>query len=79
MTSKVPTIWPTKALAAGAGWLLGGQPGMFAGLSEQEGCGGKLQEGEHLRCERIRSRMPALSCTRSHKQLVEQLCGYLRH
>ena len=79
MTSKVPTIWLTKALAAGARWLLGGWPGMFAGLSEQEGCGGKLQEGEKLTCGQIWLRTPALLCTRSHKQLVEQLCGCLRH
>ena len=35
MTSKAPTILPTKAPAAGAGQLVGGLPGMSAGLSEQ--------------------------------------------
>ena len=49
MASTAPTRRPTKAPAAGAGQLVGGRPGMSAGLSEPEGCGRKLQEGEQLR------------------------------
>ena len=79
MTGKAPTIRPTKAPAAGAGRPVGGRPGMSAGLSEQDGCGGKRQEGEQSKCERIRSRTLALSRTRSHQQLLKWLCGYLRH
>ena len=57
MTRKAPTKRPTKSPAGGAGWL-GGRPGLSAGLSEQDGCGGEVQEGEQSSCERIRSGTP---------------------
>ena len=69
----------TADKGAGAGQLVGGRPGMSVGLSEQKGRAGKLEEGEQSKGERIRSWMPALSRTRSHKQLVERWCGYSRH
>lgn len=48
MTSKASTRRLSKAPAAGAEQLVGGRPGMSAGLSEPEGCGRKLQEGEQM-------------------------------
>ena len=49
MASTALTRQPTKAPAAGARQLVEERPGMSAGLSEPEGCGRKLQEGEQLR------------------------------
>ena len=61
------------AEAVGAGRLVGGQPGLSAGLSGPEGCDGKLQAGSQAKRERIRSRTTAMSRMRRQKRPVELL------